>query len=537
MIETVKYDFVPAILIRLFKYLGVNITNDSVDSTLRSHPNYPSILSIGDSLEKWNIENRIIKTEDTSLKKIHLPCIAHTKVATEPFMIITAIDADTVSYLGKNAKEKKIKREDFLRIWSRIIVLLATNERSGDPDFLVNRKKQKANVLRKTGFILLAACLSILPLTNIYTGNPGSIIYLMLILLFYVAGLILSVLLVIHELDAGNPLVHNICHLNKNSNCNAVLNSKVAKPFQWLSWSETGLLYFSGGLLAFLFARNNIQDIIAGMAVLSMLALPYILFSILYQGVIVKQWCLLCLGVQFTLAAIFLTNLSYQTITFSFDPYRFIQTALPAFLVPILLFYTFKPLFRSYVRKKYEARNFTKLKFDPTVFTALLHTGTQMSADIPDSSCLVFGNGNARHTLFMACSPLCNPCAFAHKLAGSLLKQAGIQLKIIFTTPPEQEHPSYAITKHLIRLYCNNKEYAEQALNAWFEQKNRNYADFVREYPAPGNQYGDQADLLIQQMHDWCSEVKITYTPTLFFDGYLLPDTYSISDLSYFINK
>lgn len=47
MIETVKYDFVPAILIRLFKYLGMNITNDSVDTTLppvtsrlSGHPEY-----------------------------------------------------------------------------------------------------------------------------------------------------------------------------------------------------------------------------------------------------------------------------------------------------------------------------------------------------------------------------------------------------------------------------------------------------------------------------------------------------------------
>ncbi|MEL4419742.1 hypothetical protein, partial [Shewanella algae] len=39
------------------QYLGVQVNLSTVDDTLHNHPDYPSFLSITDSLQKWNVES------------------------------------------------------------------------------------------------------------------------------------------------------------------------------------------------------------------------------------------------------------------------------------------------------------------------------------------------------------------------------------------------------------------------------------------------------------------------------------------------
>lgn len=40
-----------------------------------------------------------------------------------------------------------------------------------------------------------------------------------------------------------------------------------------------------------------------------------------------------------------------------------------------------------------------------------------------------------------------------------------------------------------------------------------------------------EQDTKIDAMHDWCKAEQITHTPTLFINGYQLPQEYSIEDL------
>ena len=39
----------------------------------------------------------------------------------------------------------------------------------------------------------------------------------------------------------------------------------------------------------------------------------------------------------------------------------------------------------------------------------------------------------------------------------------------------------------------------------------------------------------INLMDEWCNEIEIKATPTIFLNGYQLPDAYSIEDLQYFL--
>ena len=39
----------------------------------------------------------------------------------------------------------------------------------------------------------------------------------------------------------------------------------------------------------------------------------------------------------------------------------------------------------------------------------------------------------------------------------------------------------------------------------------------------------------IENMDKWCKATGISFTPTIFINGYQLPDAYSIEDLQYFL--
>jgi len=65
--------------IQLTTHLKVKVTATTISETLQNHPNYPSLLSIGDSLKHWQIDNVILKTTPEKLKELPTPFIAHTK--------------------------------------------------------------------------------------------------------------------------------------------------------------------------------------------------------------------------------------------------------------------------------------------------------------------------------------------------------------------------------------------------------------------------------------------------------------------------
>lgn len=120
------------------------------------------------------------------------------------------------------------------------------------------------------------------------------------------AGLFVSCLLLWYEVDRANPALQKICTGAKNVNCGAILNSKQAKLFGSISWSEVGFFYFSVSYLLLLLQGYNALPLVAW---LNIFALPYTVFSIYYQWRVAKQWCVLCLWVQAILVAQFATTL------------------------------------------------------------------------------------------------------------------------------------------------------------------------------------------------------------------------------------
>jgi hypothetical protein len=77
-------------------------------------------------------------------------------------------------------------------------------------------------------------------------------------------------------------------------------------------------------------------------------------------------------------------------------------------------------------------------------------------------------------------------------------------------------------------MYCRVK----QALNDWYEQKQKNYEAWAKLYPIALNGIEYQK---MEQQKAWCQLAEVTATPTLLLNGYRLPQLYQLTDLKYML--
>jgi len=317
--------------------------------------------------------------------------------------------------------------------------------------------------------------------------------------------------------------------VKRKTNCNAILNSSKAKIFSWLSWSEVGFFYFSGGFLALSLYVQSVYII----AWVNILALPYVIFSLSYQGIIAKQWCPLCLATQSVLVLEFIIeyagNLFNIVYPSSFSIFRIVLI----FLLPVAIWYYIKLHLLEEQHSKTKKYELSRLKNNKEIFNSLLASQKRVTHPT-DGLGILLGNPNAANTLVKVCNPYCDPCAKAHPELEKLLENNNLKVQIVFmATPDEKDKRSLPVRHFLAIANQNDKEKTKQVLDSWYLAPEKDYNTFAKKYPLDG-------DLKIQNirigaMNNWCKAMHISFTPTFFINGYQLPAVYNIKDLKYLL--
>ncbi len=510
------------------KALKVKVSLDSIDQTLHEHPDYPSFLSISDSLKKWNVDNASLQTKEENLIEIPTPFI--TTYKTGVFIVVKQLQDSIIVIINQHGKEEEVSREYFLQHWTEMIIVAEANEKSGESADKknINNLNTKIAALALIPFAIIAAIW--LPFIQ-NTSTPFSSLYLSVKLI----GLGVSLLLLWYDIDKGNPLLKQICSGIQKANCNAVLNTKAASLGGIISWSEVGFIYFAGGLLLSVFA--GINNALPILSFLSLLALPYIFFSIYYQWQVAKQWCTLCLMVQAVLFLEALLVIVNGGVTILDLPVLVIDNLFFSFLcisIPILSWFMLKPVLKKLQSAKYDKRSYLRLKYNDEVFWSLIQKQKSITDNPPDNIGILIGNPYAKHTIVKVCNPYCGPCAAAHPELEKLVQHnIDINARILFTASDEKR---IAVVKHLLAIDDTKSEVlTTQSLDDWYLAKDKNYETFASKYPMNG-ELDKQAEK-ISIMKEWCEKTKIQFTPTFFIDGYQLPNEYKLTDLQYFMTS
>ena len=526
--------------ITFLRLLNIKVNNSSVDETLQNHPDWPSLLSISDALSKWNIPNAAGKIEKQDIERIPTPFLAQTFNPVSPIEVVTDVDETFVKVLSKDfVKPVPERREDFFKRWSGIYLLAEKAGISGEANFKENKQKRNFKILTQAMLVLLIFIISILFIErNIFTSTQLVYQYgIYLQYLILISGIGVSTLLLWHEIDSNNPILKKVCTGIIKGNCDAILSGKQSKVFSWLSWSEVGFFYFTGGLLTLLFVAP-ISEGIAIIAYINILALPYTIFSIYYQGRIAKQWCVLCLSVQ---ALLILGGFNLFANGFllpiSQIPIKLILTSVLFYLIPVLIWYSIKPYLHRLQEAKDTKHEYLRLKFNTEIFETLLKKQKQIT--IPtDGLGINIGNPSATNILVKVCSPYCGPCATAHPKIEELLSEIpDLAVKIIFTAPNDPLSQLYKPVSHFLAIQAQNneKESIKKALDDWYLADKKDYTHFTKLYPSTIGL--EEQGNAIEAMDKWCKDMVIQYTPTIFINGFELPNAYGIEDLQYFLRE
>lgn len=530
LIANLSNDNAVSVTQQLLHKLQIPFSYTGVKEAIKQHPDYPSIASLHDVLNQYKTENIVLQINKEKLQEVPVPFIAHLQRKPNGFVTVTKVTNSNVTYLQANSlsKEVTVPVEEFLDKWSTVTLLAEKNEQSGEPDVKQNKKKDRINLYRAP--LLLAASCVVLLFTFLPVNHSLTIIIAPFLL--KLAGVVVCALLLWYDIDRTNPFLQKVCNSSKATNCNAVLQSSAAKLLGVISWSEIGFFYFSGSLLFLILGKTTT---LPALAWLNLFALPYTVFSVFYQWRITKQWCPLCLAVQaiLLLEATFFISAGYLQ---SFVLADVMNLFIIAFLIPVSVWYFVKPLLKKNKEAEEYKNRFYRIKNDSRIFEALLEKQKKITIST-DGLGIILGNPQAKHTIVKVCNPYCGPCAKVHPEIHQLLRNnSDVNVQIIFTPGPEENDSRNKPVKHLLGIAeSHNEQLIEQALDSWYMSDKKDYEVFAAKYPMNGEL--KRQDKKIESMYNWCNEMKIEFTPTIFINGYQLPENYNVKDLNLFLSS
>lgn len=516
---------------RLLNLLQVKNTKKYLEDNLLSHPEHPSLLAVSDTLEKYNVETLAIQIDKEKLNDMPLPCIIQIrKHGTTLFFVLNKILEKEVEYYDDKNKLTKVSQEDFLKMWTGICLLVETSEDSKEID--IDEKLFSINFVKGLKGSIAVFLLGWIVISFFKSQQSASLvpaIYTTLYTLLKITGLIVGGLLLWFDIDQYNPTLQNFCSGNsKKINCNSVLTSKHSKLFKdTLSLSELSFAYFFGTLF-FLVISQFTSASLSILGFTSFGTLPVIALSIYYQAVVIKQWCKFCVIIQAVLVSEIVLSF-FGNLYSAYVQFETIPLLLALLLIPILVWKLIKPLLETKKETNVHKRGLKKIKNNLNVLDGLLLKSRKIETS-PEGLGISITNETAKYHVVKVCNPYCGPCAKAHPILEDLVKKGAINLQILFTASNNPEDIKAKLVRYFLAIdSLGDKSKTQQALDDWYLADQKDYEAFASIYPLNGEL--DLQNHKIEAMYMWCKAENITYTPTIFINGFELPKEYSIEDL------
>ncbi|WP_158550065.1 vitamin K epoxide reductase family protein [Runella aurantiaca] len=345
-------------------------------------------------------------------------------------------------------------------------------------------------------------------------------------------------MLVWYGIDSQNSFLQKVCQINSRSNCQNILQSPAAKVTEWLSWSEIGLFYFTGSLIALatgMWTGNSIQLTILHTAlfILTLLSLPYTFWSVYYQWRVAREWCVLCLTVQGLLWIEFGLGISalfsdegQPLLMFDFSSASIVYL-LGAFAVVPAPWALFKGHLQKSTRYDSLFREFQKLKFDPDYLQGLMSKQRVLPPIFEGMQVITLGNLEAENTLIMVTNPTCAACRRNYlELKKWLETNDTVQVKIILAAGFLDDYVASKVARQILSLPTDQMQ---DAIHHWFGTSERYYDEWSEQ--TKGDYLSEAAIQQLQLHIRWLELAGVMTAPTTFLNAVELPKFYQVREL------
>ncbi|TGE23987.1 vitamin K epoxide reductase family protein [Hymenobacter aquaticus] len=515
-------------------HIGAPVAEAHCERLIRTHSDFPALVSISDAFERLGLQHEMSMVDRAELDALPYPCLLHT-------------EADGGDIVAIRKPGDVAANQEALAFWSGVIIqvdpqpVLAVQERIG-----AYKRQQFSR------FLVMALALTGV-LTTVYGGlrlaaqAPSAAVGAGMggLLVLAAAGGAIGYFLLAKDLGIKYSSVENFCAVegNAKTDCNRLLNSEGASILGVLKLSEAVFAYFTFQILALYAAVLSgvlYHEAQAVFLALSLLALPVIGYSVVYQYAIAKTWCKLCLLVD----AVLLAQLGISVVLHQLQPVE--ATALApvavlgfALLLGAVLALTVlgKGLLKEYFTVIKSEAEALRVKGSVAVFKHLLQF-TRRITITPFTDEIILGSPEAKLKLVLVLNLHCQPCKehFQKVVDAIQVYPREIQIALRFVLSGRDADISPTSVHYLIRYWRENiqgqpeqTQRTVRLLQDWFEDMDleRFKQKRVVDFSVPDS-HSEQLSLAHRQ---WILREHITRTPALFINGYFLPQNYTLDDI------
>ncbi|NBC64639.1 MAG: thioredoxin domain-containing protein [Bacteroidetes bacterium] len=499
--------------------LDIPISERYCKKRIASHPDYPSILAVSDTLHQLGIKHTVARADMKQPNQIPLPALLH-------------LEAGGGSLLPVYESGELNALADKLKSWSGVLLKAEPTNTVADKENSLAFKEERR--FKGVSITLITAAVGLIAviMSQVFSWT------LLLLATTAVAGLLTGYLLFAKDLGITYRAVESFCNAGTGAGCGKVLRSDEGNLFGFITFSDVTLGYFAAqlaaiGLIAPLWAGSGLFSCLS---LISILALPVIGYSIWLQAVRIKEWCRLCLVVSgiLTVQAIIFGYLFYLGVL---NP---LVVAFPEIITTLLFFGvsgTSVLLVKQTIQQKNRAvqneMKAVRLKNSPEVFTSLLFRERQVDTALFENDFLI-GSPDAPVKLTMAVNLFCGPCKNELEQAKELLSiypgQVSLSLRLLRSG--DKGVSSGLLLKtwlHGVKERSNRMPDVQELIEAWYEAMDTD--QFSDVYPVNGALSTAEADVYAKAHYDWINQAGIVKTPTTFMNGYELPSSYRVKDL------
>ncbi|HBK82672.1 MAG TPA: hypothetical protein DDZ41_03610 [Flavobacterium sp.] len=507
----------------LFQYLekeNITIDKTEFEFQIQSHPAYPSLLSITDTLSFFSIDNLATRVAKEQIDDLPTQFIVYlNEELNPPGLFFIEKKGENYSIL-KDKNTNTISLQELEQRWLEIVLV-------------VEKQEFEPTKIKKNNFIGFFISLLIPALGGVlYSLNATA--KEILFLLLPIIGVLFSVAALKDLFDAKSELLNSFCNMKASTSCDTIVGSNKWKIFEIVNFSDLSMVFFSFQFIGLFFSilTNNIDSFFMLQKILLVFAVPVIFASLYYQKYVEKKWCPICLVIISIILLEFGYLLVFQKINFTIHIQSILLYGL-VFLSILIAWLGLKKLLTS--QKELKEFHFKDSRFmrNYEVFRNNLMAYGKMQ--LPETP-IIIGNKDSSLELALITSPFCGYCKETHELLEKILfkNQQYLKLRILISADIDSiNEERKTFFRILMSIYLQNGASSFlEALTNWFTNKDlkkwlESYNhDFERE----------KIDSIYRLQNQWCIDNKFYQTPLIFINGYSYPKMYERKNLVYFID-
>lgn len=504
-------------LYRYLKFLGFDVSKNYCYEFIRSHSDYPSLLSCTDYLASVGLKCEFIRIEDSKdIKRLIPPLVIHTDSNGGEIVFIK-----NLSDLSKYSDG-----------WTGITLRVFENQYVNSSEN--NRQLSKEKSITKNLIMVLIPILIFFGFT-LYRSPLVELVRIFTTL----SGVFIGYLLVAKDLGIKYDAVDKFCGSSKNesSGCDTILDSSASSIFG-IKLSEIVIAFFSTQFFLILISRFIEESFYEVLAFMPITALPAIVFSVIYQGFVAKLWCRLCLMVS--LLVIIQILIESYLLNFSI----IIPNWLTVFQTTLIFIVVLGA--SRLIKNRIETLNDLVIKLsrsqrvtnNPKTFGEILSNERNIDNTFFEKD-ITIGNKNAPIKLIMASNLYCEPCKNFHEELDILLEnysdQINVSMRFLLSGSDVERSPSttqYIIEYWLKNCYGKDDESKKTAelFKTWYSLMDLD--QFKKSIKVDEDHLSSESIRIESAHYSWIEIANVEKTPTLFVNGFKLPKNYDLENLN-----